>query len=172
MSTTGSRSTRRIFEKQTHANDKGWSVGAEPSAPQTGSEKKQKKSKKISLLTVILVLVAFYASYYIMGTSSQAFPKVIAIAAALFLILTLKKVADWQKALPDKQPLRATLMVFAAVIVNAAIVFISPVNDHWYYLGDTACILILILASVFMMQVYNIGTTRPLPRLFDREEVR
>ena len=31
--------------------------------------------------------------------------------------------------------------------------------------------LILILASVLMMRVYNLGTMRPLPKLFDRNEV-
>ena len=33
-------------------------------------------------------------------------------------------------------------------------------------------ILILVAASAVMLNVYNISTTRPLPRLFDREEVR
>ena len=63
-------------------------------------------------------------------------------------------------------------MVTAAVILNTAIVFISPVNDAWYYMGDAVCILILIIASTIMLQIYNISTTRPLPKLFDRKEVQ
>jgi hypothetical protein len=39
-------------------------------------------------------------------------------------------------------------------------------------MGDAACILILIIAAAIMLQVYNISTTRPLPRLFDRKEVQ
>jgi hypothetical protein len=33
-------------------------------------------------------------------------------------------------------------------------------------------ILILIIASTIMLQIYNISTTRPLPKLFDRKEVQ
>ena len=51
------------------------------------------------------------------------------------------------------------------------ILFISPVDDFWYYLGDAAVIVTLIAASFLMLQIYNITVTRPLPRLFDREEV-
>ena len=79
---------------------------------------------------------------------------------------------NWQREIPEKQPMLAILLVLGAVLINAAVVFISPVSDLWYYLGDAVCILILVLASVVMMRVYNIGTMRPLPKLFDRKEVR
>ena len=82
------------------------------------------------------------------------------------------RVLGWQRSIPQWQPSFAILAVMAAVVLNAAIVFINPANDLWYYLGDSACILLLIIASAVMLKVYNIGTTRPLPRLFDREEVR
>jgi hypothetical protein len=39
-------------------------------------------------------------------------------------------------------------------------------------MGDAVCILILIIASTIMLQIYNISTTRPLPKLFDRKEVQ
>ncbi len=64
----------------------------------------------------------------------------------------------------------AAIIVLAAVLINAATVIISPVDDIWYYLGDALCILFLIAASVVMIRVYNIGTTRPLPKLFGRNE--
>lgn len=164
-------SAKQIFQKQTHANDKGWSGGAEPTAQEMETGKKRKKNKK-KFPVWILGLLGFYAAYYVVTESSQNIPKLIAAAAVIYLVLALKKIAGWQKSIPEKQPILAILLVLAAVVVNAVIVFVSPVNDLWYYLGDAACILILILASVVMTRVYNIGTTRPLPRLFDREEVR
>ena len=78
---------------------------------------------------------------------------------------------SWQRAIPEKQPLISMILILAAVILNAVIVFVTPVSDFWYYLGDAACILILVAASVGMTQVYNMGATRPLPKLFDRNEV-
>lgn len=161
-------STRRIFEKQTHANDKGWSGGAKPTAEETGTQTKKKKK----FPTWILWLIGVYAAYFCLSVMNSAFPYLVAAAAVVYLISTVVKVAGWQKSIPEQQPMLAVMLVLIAVVVNTAIVVISPVNDLWYYLGDAACILILVVAAVIMMQVYNIGTTRPLPRLFDREEVR
>jgi hypothetical protein len=45
------------------------------------------------------------------------------------------------------------------------------VNDGWYYIGDTVCIVGLAVSAVGMLRTYNVSTTRPLPKLFDREEV-
>ncbi|MBR2728311.1 MAG: hypothetical protein IKD92_00185, partial [Lachnospiraceae bacterium] len=97
---------------------------------------------------------------------------IITIGSVGYLLATLRKVAGWQRSIPRRQPIFAVLFVLAAVLLNAAVVFISPVNDIWYYMGDAVCILILLIAAVLMLQTYNISTTRPLPRLFDREEVR
>ena len=36
---------------------------------------------------------------------------------------------------------------------------------------DLICILGLVVAAVGMLRTYNVGTTRPLPKLFDRNEV-
>ena len=60
----------------------------------------------------------------------------------------------------------------ATVVLNTVVVIVSPVNDGWYYLGDAICILGLIVAAIGMIRTYNTSTTRPLPKLFDREEVR
>ena len=63
------------------------------------------------------------------------------------------------------------MILLAAVILNVALVFLSPVNDAWYYLGDALCIAVLLFSSLGILRTYNVGTTRPLPRLFDRKEV-
>lgn len=164
---------RRVFEKQTHANDKGWTHGAEVSAqPEPAGEKKKVKKKKSGIPAFVWVFIAIAAAYYVLNDTgfSAGLPQMIAAAAVVYLLIELRGVARWQKQIPEKQPIRAILLVFLGVLLNAAIVFISPVNDAWYYLGDAACILILILASVSMTRLYNIGTTRPLPKLFDRKE--
>ena len=122
---------------------------------------------------LLAVLIGISGVFYAFNFAEDSFfPVIIAAAAAVIAILTARKVAGWQSSIPEKQPLTAILLVLAAVLINAVIVVIEPASDLWYYLGDAVCILILVLASVFMMRVYNIGTMRPLPKLFDRKEVR
>ena len=167
-------STRRIFEKETHANDKGWTNGAEQAAP-AAKVKKKKKESKTNLPIVALVLLGMaalsMANQYVLPYVELDYARVIGIAAVLLVIFSVWRVARWQRAVPEKRPILAILLVALAAVVNAVIVFVSPVNDAWYYLGDAVCILILILASVLMMRVYNLGTMHPLPKLFDRNEV-
>lgn len=171
-------STKRIFEKETHANDKGWTVNKDPEIREEGTEIKKKRFSPGEFLqrhfTVFFVLLAMLASVVFDSDSANLnlFSWIITIGAVLYLLASVRKVAEWQKSVPQRQPVLAILSVFAGVLLNAVIVFLSPVNDVWYYMGDAVCILILIIASALMLQTYNISTTRPLPRLFDREEVR
>lgn len=168
-------STKRIFERQNHINDKGWNPGNKPSIQKESTVKK----KHISFFGLDMFNIPFFLliglvyAFRVSGAFGMALTsRVLAAGVPIYLILSTVKVLKWQKTVPQRQPSLAIIPVLAAVAINAAIVFISPVNDLWYYLGDAVSILIMIIASFFMLQVYNIGTTRPLPRLFDREEVR
>ena len=169
-------STRRIFEKQTHIKDKGWTGKKSPVVKEEDSFRKRSFRKaeqfgerfmSILMSIAVIALSAFYHSMNLI-----LFSKIAAIVAVMILAVSVVKVLGWQKSIPQWQPSAAILAVTAALILNTVIVFLNPVNDLWYYLGDTVCILILVAASAIMLNVYNIGTTRPLPRLFDREEVQ
>lgn len=171
-------STRQIFEKETHANDKGWTIKKDPVITEKGSVTK-KPDKNVSdfigkhLTTFLFVAVILVSVFF--NTDAIGMPfvaRLIAVGAVLFLANSLWKILGWQRSISHQQPTAAILLVTAAVILNTAIVFISPVNDAWYYMGDAVCILILIIASTIMLQIYNISTTRPLPKLFDRKEVQ
>ena len=170
-------STRRIFEKETHANDKGWRSSRDPQVTPDGSVKRKRGNVLLDFgkkyATPLLVVLAITISTVFDGhnVTMRSIASLIAVAAVVYLILTVLKILEWQKSVPQRRPTLAILLVLAAVVLNASVVFFSPVGDYWYYLGDAVCILILIAASAIMLQVYNISTTRPLPRLFDREEV-
>ena len=170
------KSTKRIFEKQTHEKDKGWTGAKDPVIKEenTISVKNIKKIGRFSekFMTIGLSVLVIAVSYFVQFENIKSFSKIAAIAVVFFLLVNVVRVLGWQRFIPQWQPSFAILAVMAAVVLNAAIVFINPANDLWYYLGDSACILLLIIASAVMLKVYNIGTTRPLPRLFDREEVR
>jgi len=171
-------STKQIFEKETHANDKGWTVNQDPEILEEGTAVKKKRFSAGDFLSRHsgLILAAVCILFSILSDTDSLnmnlLSMIITIGSVGYLLATLRKVAGWQRSIPRRQPIFAVLFVLAAVLLNAAVVFISPVNDIWYYMGDAVCILILLIAAVLMLQTYNISTTRPLPRLFDREEVR
>jgi hypothetical protein len=168
-------SVKRIYEKETHVNDKGWTGKKEPVIQETGTVTKIRKKTSDSNGLEIILLVGVFAISILRNTDvmqMKLIGRIASVVGLVFLLFTVAKILNWQKSIPQKQPVLAIIPVLGAAILNAAIIFISPVNDFWYYLGDAVCILILIISSVFMLQVYNIGTTRPLPRLFDREEVQ
>ena len=172
--------TKTIFEKQTHAKDKGWTAGnasaeTEPaSGPSEGQgTERAKEGRKtragtgLTVLAVILVVAGGF-SYW---QNMISFGKLVALLVLLVAILVFRRVSAWQRDIPEKEPKKAALVLLAAVILNVIVIFVSPVNDLWYYLGDAVCILGLIFASVWILQTYNVGTTRPMPKLFDRKEV-
>ena len=158
-------SAKTVYEKQVHANDKGWTAGeASKDQPQ------KKKSKKLP--TMLLTLLVVFGASAVYETRSVNMVKYIVLAAAVLVaIVTCGNVMTWQKDIKEKDPVIAALVLVATVVLNALIVIVSPVNDFWYYLGDLICILGLVAAAVGMLRTYNVGTTRPLPKLFDRNEV-
>ena len=172
------RSTKLLQEKQTHAKDKGWSEGKtqEGQPPKTGPVNrvlgKWKDLKKnnahlggLSLLPIVgIILYIILPVFVIRALLIAALPLGISLYMAW-------KVSEMQKDIPEKYPLISILIVLVSAILQVAVILISPVNDGWYYLGDTIGIIGLVLAAVGMMRIYNIGTTRPLPKLFDRKEV-
>ena len=170
-----SNSTKRIFEKETHANDKGWTQGGVQVDAQVKSKKKV-TAKRASTGFIFLVFIVILLVYNVIipeirGNASLNIEKYAAAVAVIIAVIAAARIARWQRSVPEKKPILAALLTAISAAVNAAVVFISPVNDAWYYAGDAVCILILIMASVMMMQVYNLSTMRPLPKLFDRSEV-
>jgi hypothetical protein len=93
------------------------------------------------------------------------------VVVLLIVMFVLVKVLMWHKEMREWNAPVAIGALTLAVLVNAVIIFVAPANDGWYYLGDAVCIAGLVASSVAMLRVYNLATTRPLPKLFDREEV-
>ena len=165
-------STKTVFEKQTHAKDKGWTAGEgteEPAPSPDGKTKRKKKGGSKLSVVIAIIFVLFIGSAVSKGTFSYG--KIWAIAVLAVSVIILLRVSKMQKEIPEKHPLRAALALMAAVVLNVVMVFLAPVNDGWYYLGDALCIAVLLFASIGILRTYNVGTTRPLPKLFDREEV-
>lgn len=169
-------STKHIFEKQNHIKDKGWASAKVPEV-----EKERRKTRHVSstyvdtpaLFLYMLVMFGFsIISVSIKYGEWEMIAYLIAIVICIYLTTAVVKVLKWHKSIPQWQPSFAILTVAASSLLTSVIILFHPVNDLWYYLGDAICILLLILASTIMLNVYNIGTTRPLPRLFDRKEVR
>ena len=166
---------KRVYEVQTHANDKGWSgTTVDPEARKRRRRGKSKFSFSDLLVTAFIVVFGFlFISSFFEGDVSldRVLSLILPIVVLGFVVSTLSKTLSWRKVTKDLQGVIASVVLLLSTLLNTAIVAISPVNDGWYYIGDAICIIGLVVAAVCMLRVYNLGTTRPLPKLFDREEV-
>lgn len=178
---------QREFEQQTHANDEGWSgnAGEEATTGTKGKEKRKHKRRKtgkdvLSSIAGIAMFVFFvlifvghnltdglFSGSSIMTVLRFALPAVVIIYAISVMVRVLR----WRKHFDHNDPTFAILALMATVVLNTVVVFVSPVNDGWYYLGDAICIIGLMISAIGMIRTYNTSTTRPLPKLFDRTEV-
>lgn len=164
-------STKTAYEKQMHVHDKGWTGGK---APQKAKKQESKKGggKLFGCLFLLGVCALFALIPTVMVlTQDRSAAPYLAVITPAYTLFSVKRVFSWQKDLREKDGGTAILLLLVTVIINVAILLISPVNDLWYYAGDALCIAGLVVSSFGMLRMYNVSTTRPLPRLFDREEV-
>ena len=177
---------QREFEQQTHANDEGWSDDEDTDGT-TGKPKEKKKRKRrrsgkeiLSSIGSIALFVFGIIFFFGRKLGSDLLNADLLISALRFIVpivvigyafSVLARVLRWRKHFDHNDPMFAILALMATVALNTAVVFVSPVNDGWYYLGDAVCILGLVISAIGMIRTYNTSTTRPLPKLFDRTEV-
>ncbi|MDO4538284.1 MAG: hypothetical protein Q4B54_09000 [Coriobacteriales bacterium] len=170
---------KQEYERRVHANDKGWT--ADEGGDAEAGEKKEKKQEKKGPSKLILYLAAAgllsIASQFVRSKTGSA-STLVTMARYALPVLAIghscyvgAMVMRWQKHIQNRDALLGVVLLIVTVIINSAIVLISPVNDGWYYLGDALCIVGLMITSVAMIRLYNLGTTHPLPKLFDRTEV-
>jgi amino acid transporter len=169
-------STRTVYDKQMHVHDKGWTNGAPPPAPTPKKEKKESAISKyshvlIALGTVLLIAVLTILLFAAEGSWLTLVGWCIPVVTVLYTFYAVKRVFFWQKSIEQREGSRSIVLLMVTVIANSVIYYLSPASDLWYYLGDALCIVGLVLSSLGMLHMYNVGTTRPLPKLFDREEV-
>lgn len=128
---------------------------------------KQKTTKKKKTKSYINVLLGVYAlciaMNFILIFDTKMLWIVIAIATIAAAIYGFTK----KKELPEGYNIRGFLAAILAIAVGAAITFLNPVDDVFYYAG-----VIFMLLSVFfiikdIIQYYNVLATRRLPQ-FDR----
>ena len=88
------KSTKRIFEKQTHEKDKGWTGVKDPVVKEenTISVKNLKKIGRFSekFMTIGLSILVIAVSYFVQFENIKSFSKIAAIAVVFFLFLNCK----------------------------------------------------------------------------------
>ena len=177
----------REYEQQSHANDKGWAgedddPNMDPEAREKARAKAQRQKQRREIGTTMGLVLGFgialsVAFSFIKGGSNNngiivALKYLLPIVTLIYGITVLVRTLRWRQYLGRNYALIAVAVLMVTVIINSIITIIAPVNDGWYYIGDAICIVGLVLASIFMLRMYNLSTTRPLPKLFDREEVQ
>lgn len=168
---------KQEYESQVHAHDKGWT------GDQTSQAKSRRKRAMVdggALLAVVAVMLCTLVVFVLReGLDISSFldriapssTPLLSVAAFGYAAYVCVRAWKWRSYIPGKRLPVAVLSLLAAVVANAAIVLVKPVNDGWYYLGDALCIVGLVASAVGMLLIYNRATTRPVPKLFDREEV-
>lgn len=167
---------RQEYESQIHANDKGWT--GEQGSKAKSSHKSQKMGSGLGLF-LLCVALGLFELFRRQGMSLSSMLEVmgplaaplLSVAALGYAVYVCARAWEWRPHIPGKGLPVAVLSLLVAVAVNAVVVFMNPVDDAWYYLGDALCIVGLVAAAVGMLLIYNQATTRPVPKLFDREEV-
>ena len=164
------RSGKSAYDKATPANDKGWrSAAGTLEEPEGG--KTRRGAAAAAVLAVLCAALLLGGWFWFAPSVSVSYPALPGAAVLIYVFASVGRLLAWRKASGSGAALGAMLLVLLAVLVNLAVVIWSPVNDGWYYIGDGACILALLLASLGMIRAYNLQTTRPLPKLFGRKEV-
>jgi len=167
---------KKQYERQQHVYDKGWKEDGESSNTKKAPKKKVlsdgvRDSLVVALLVFAAIFVAILVGDFDSGAVTGALRFVLPLITLGVAVYALAGVVAWKKHLAKNDPIMAAVVLLITVILNVAIVIIKPVDDVWYYAGDVLCILGLIVTSVGMIRAFNTSTTRPLPKLFDREEV-
>ena len=172
-------SARSEYETVSHANDKGWETESSDGVGDQGKRPQGKKKSKgdgpaTMMGIVIAVAIIFWSIMAVFGGRSamqNIFRFVLPMMSLPFVVYVTVKAVSWNKSVKGTSSIVSAIVLLVTTLLNTAVVIISPVNDGWYYLGDALCIVGLVIAAVAMMITYNRGTTRPLPKLFDRAEV-
>lgn len=167
-------SAKRELDYHQHTFDKGWqdedgAQGKEPKKKKRGGEAAQMVGIVFGVFALVFVVGFSLASSSAAITGLRLTLPVLTLGCA---IVTTVNVLMWNKKAKNTHAVIAILILVLTVLLNTAIVLISPVNDGYYYIGDAVCIVGLIATAVEMIRIYNRATTRPLPKLFDREEVQ
>lgn len=168
---------KREYQKHMHANDKGWTGATDD--PSTPARKKKKKERSNAhntalgcLISIpIILLVTFFALLGSAVGPANTLRVLLPLPIIGFAVYTTVRVLLWHRQSHDHSSLVAAIVTLLVALLNSGIAIVSPVNDGIYYMGDAICILGLVIAAACMIHAYNVSTTHPLPKLFDREEV-
>ena len=167
------KNVKTIADQETHANDKGFFAGES-----RGKKKsKAKTAAGISGTAVVIFLGVALAVFAYSDVSFEAFSGsysfylLMAAPFLLGLIIFSVQTLSRQKLVHVHAAWLSAIAALIAGCVNAALLVILPAHDMWFYMGNALCIFVLIFASVLMLRLYNLRTTRPIPHMSDRREV-
>ncbi len=168
---------QRLHNLETHAEDKGFTENAEGNALRMDKRHKKDGAFKTILLFFIGVQV-FVAPMlgitdldFAFNPRTSFFLRVTPVAVLLICLFVLVKVVMWHKVLKEwNSPVAIGSLVFAVFVCAACILF-APPEDIFYYIAVIITDIGLITSSVALIRAYNISTTRPIPKIYDRKEV-
>ena len=125
----------------------------------------------VIFLGVALAVFAYSDVSFEAFSGSYSFYLLMAAPFLLGLMIFSVQTLSRQKLVHVHAAWLSAIAALIAGCVNAALLVILPAHDMWFYMGNALCIFVLIFASVLMLRLYNLRTTRPIPHMSDRREV-
>ena len=166
----------RIYGRESHEQDKGY-LAVRGKAMELSKKAKAKKSQKdlffnktslgsgIMMLIGLLIIINFFV-----GSISGEKIRNICFLVLLFLLFPLVSEAmGLVKSLSRKSISIGIGSAFVSVVVAAAIYFLDPARDIWYYAGTILAFLGIVITVLSLIRHYNLLVTEPAPHFFDRE---
>ena len=171
-----------ISDKDTHANDKGFTASkraADSPGVQDSGDKKEEKGvfaairkygKYARLILVVLLVFPRLGLDYLTGSGKLSGFKIYGAVSVILLLGAL--IFIW--ALADSETAKKNLVLqiagsVIAVGASAAILVWNPVSDLWFYGGSILAAAGVCLSFLGIISKYNILATRPLPTFYDRK---
>ena len=160
--------------KDLHLNDKGYQAGR----GEGNNLKKTKTAPKI-LGGILLLAVIGLGNMVLQDSGGRILEpenlrrlSIILGAACIVLSIILGlNIKKWADSIGDKTWVISVILVCVSLAVNVGISASTLASDLWYYIGAIVCMAGTFSALVNLIRSYNRSTTRPIPRLSDRQEV-
>lgn len=172
--------TMSISDKDTHANDKGFTFSdrrSKKKAEKDGENGKGSASGKIK--TVLLAVFAVFlllavglkpALEYITDSGYLTGYKIYGIVSAVLLLAGIILMGWLAESDTAKKNMYLHTAGSILAVTTASIVFVwNPPSDLWYYGGAILAAAGICLTFLGIIRKYNILATRPLPTFYDRK---
>lgn len=158
-----------IADRESHANDLGALGGEELEEAKQGIRRHGiKKDNTITKITGIIVVFAVLC-FIFAGAPARARSVIVCFGACITGIVLQVRSLKYMSRIRQNSMKLIAFLPLASEIIAFLIALSAPVHDWGYYAGSIIALAVSAVASISMINQYNLLTTRPIPEFHNRE---